>query len=100
MYDVESIAEAIRRLNKLGYKEDFRALGGRLRATPSNRFFEPRTLKVDEIVRFEGETDLNEEAAIFALSDESSGLKGTYTVAYSTDMDPADMDVVQKLKVG
>jgi len=51
---------------------------------------------VDEIVRFEGDSDPGDESAVFALVSED-GTKGTYTVAFGPMMDPLDAEVVRKL---
>jgi len=95
---LETLSEAINRLNKSGYTDTFRAQKGLLLAVNYKKSFSPEFLSVDEVVRFEGNTDLSDEAVIFALRDQKTGVKGTYTVAYSTDMDPQDMDVVQRLQ--
>lgn len=99
MQEPETLSMAIEKLNKKGYTEDFQGKNNLLYAINHRQSFEPGELIVDEIVRFEGETDLQEESVIFALRDSVSGIMGTYIVAYSTDMDEADMDIVKKLEV-
>lgn len=98
MDEIQTISSVLARLNKAGYVDDFRAEDNGLRAISNGDIYQPEDLIVDEIVRFEGETSLDDEAAIFALRDPKSGLKGTYTVAYSTDMDLSDVKMVQKLR--
>ena len=99
MQEPETLSVAIEKLNKKGYTEDFQAKNNLLYGIKHRQSFEPGALIVDEIVRFEGETDLQDESAIFALRDSTSGIRGTYVIAYGTDMDEADMDIVKKLKV-
>ncbi|MBL4819148.1 MAG: phosphoribosylpyrophosphate synthetase [Deltaproteobacteria bacterium] len=99
MREAETLSQAIKRLEAKGYTEDFRSKEGKLIATPSQQKFEADDLSMDEVVRFEGETDLDEEMILFALSDPKTGLKGTYAVAYSHNMDPEDVDIVQKLSL-
>lgn len=98
MQEAETLSMAIEKLNKKGYTEDFQAKNNLLYAINRREYFEPRNLDVDQIIRFEGETDLAEESVLFALRDSASGIMGTYVVAYSTDMDEADMDIVKKLQ--
>ena len=97
MREAETMSEAIARLNGLGYTEQFLAENHGFRAVKAGRTYPPEAVVIDEIVRFEGETDLDEEAAIFALRDKTNGIKGTYTVAFGVSMDPADMDLVAKM---
>ena len=99
MQEPETMSKAIEKLNKKGYTDGFRAEKGKLVAVTAKLSFEPATLIVDEVLRFEGETDIEDEAAIFALRDEKSGVKGTYTIAFSTDMDPSDAEIMPKLNV-
>ncbi|MES2503492.1 MAG: phosphoribosylpyrophosphate synthetase [Myxococcota bacterium] len=97
MLEPETLSQAIKRFNARGYTEDFRAHAGKLKATPADKLFQPTELSVDETFRLEGDTNLEDELILFALSDPSSGLKGTYVSAYSTNMDPLDVDIMQKL---
>lgn len=99
MFEPLTLSQAIIRLNKKGYVEDFQVKNKMLCIRSKEKYFEPSTLIVDEVLRFEGETNLEDEAAVFALRDQNSGIKGTYVVAYGPDMDPLDMDIVQKLKI-
>jgi hypothetical protein len=59
----------------------------------------PEDLVVREVVRFEGASDPDEEAAIFALECDC-GIKGTYTVTYGPAMSSEDADVVPRLPDG
>lgn len=93
----ESLSQAMKRFNALGYTEDFRSQAAKLLATPSQKSFRAIDLTVDQVFRLEGETDLDEESILFALSDPKSGLKGTYLIAYGINMDPADVEILQQL---
>ena len=94
---METIAEALRRLDGAGYTDEFRAdpKGLRSRATGSVR--PPEEFRVDEIVRFEGESDPSEESAVVALTPNDAGPRGTFTVAFGPLMDPQDADLFRRL---
>jgi len=94
---MEDLAHAVERLTEAGYRDDFRAERGGLRAVRADRTYEPESLVVDEIVRFEGDSDPNDEVVVFALSSESSGTRGTYVVTYGTYVDPADAEMMRRL---
>ena len=98
--EMENLAQAVERLTAAGYRDDFRAEGGGLRALRSGGLHEPESLVIDEVVRFEGATDPDEEAAVFALNSKKSGTKGTYVVAYGIYADPADAMMVRRLTDG
>ena len=94
---MEDLAHAVERLTKAGYRDDFRAERGGLRAVQAGRVFDPESLVVDEVARFEGDSDPGDEAVVFALSSGSSGTRGTYVVTYGTYVDPADAEMMRRL---
>lgn len=94
---METVAEALRRLMADGYTDDFHADGGGLRSRSTGTVHPPETLRVDEVVRFEGETDPSDESVVFALSSERDGTKGTYTAAFGPSMDALDAAIVPRL---
>lgn len=51
-------------------------------------------------MRFEGASDPEDEAILFALRCEVHGIKGTYVVAYGAAVDPLDAAVVRRLSDG
>ena len=94
---METMSEALQRLAGAGYGDEYRAVPEGLWARSDGRVHPAESFRVEEIVRFEGESDPSEEAAIFALIRTIDGSKGTYTVAFGTLMDPLDGDLVERL---
>ena len=94
---METMREALSRLEQAGYRDQFRAEDGSLIARDAERKYRPEELSVDEIVRFEGVSDPGEESAIFALHARADGVRGTYVVAYGPDIDMADVEMVRRL---
>ena len=97
MKDMENLAHAVERLTKAGYRDDFRAERGGLRAVKAGRVYDPESLVVDEVVRFEGESDPDDQVVVFALRSESSGTRGTYVVTYGTNVGPIDGEMMRRL---
>jgi hypothetical protein len=94
---VETLTEAIERLRARGFLSDFSAVeGGRLRCGQCGTEFDPATLQIDEIVRFEGTSDPGDESILFALSG-PCGHAGLYSAAYGPDATPVDAEVVASL---
>ena len=94
---METLSEALRRLAGAGYGDEYRAVPEGLWARSDGRVYPPHDFRVEEIVRFEGESDPSEEAAVFALTRTADGSRGTYTVAFGTLMDPLDGELVERL---
>jgi hypothetical protein len=94
---MENLAQAVERLTAAGYEDAFRAEGTGLRALRTGRVHEPELLTIDEVVRFEGATDPDEEAVVFALKSEGNETRGTYVVSYGIYMDPLDAVMVRRL---
>lgn len=93
----ETFSEAIERLDRRGFSHSLRAEGGRLHDLVTDEFFDPESLGVDEIVRFEGDSDPDEQAVLFALRSPRGGALGTYSAVYGPSMPPEDGDVVRRL---
>lgn len=98
MVEPQTVSQLLERLARDGYTEDFRAHKDSMRTIPKNFIISPEELVVDKIYRFEGETDLDDEEIIFALSCPKYNLKGTYLVAFGPMMDPHDEAIVGRLK--
>jgi hypothetical protein len=97
---MEDLAHAVERLTRAGYRDDFRAERGGLRAVKAGRVYDPESLVIEEVVRFEGESDPDDEAVVFALSSGSYGTRGTYVVTYGTYVDPIDAEMMRRLPHG
>jgi hypothetical protein len=94
---MEELADALRRLTLAGYGDAYRAEALGLRSRASGALLAPEDFLVDEIVRFEGESDPSEESAVFALTSRIDATRGTYTVGYGALMDPLDAEMVRRL---
>jgi hypothetical protein len=95
---METVSEALARLEAAGFRDSFRAESGRLWALAAQRFFEPERLIVDEVVRFEGESDPDDMAIVVALHSPAGDVRGTFTATYGAMVaDPQDAEVLAKL---
>jgi hypothetical protein len=94
---METLTQALERLEAAGYREDFRAEEGGLRAMGSGCLHQPESLRIEEVVRFEGASDPDDQAILFALRCEEHGTRGTYVVTYGPSVDPLDAEMVRRL---
>ncbi len=93
----ETLSEVVNRLTAAGYTDDFRAEPEGLRAVPSGCIHTPESLIIDEVVRYEGMTNPDDEAIVFALRCDAHGIKGTYVTAYGPQMPALDAEMVRRL---
>jgi hypothetical protein len=94
---MEAIRHATDRLIAAGYRQSFRADREGLHVLPSDALYAPEDLIVDDVLRFEGESDPDEQAVLFALRARSGGVKGTYLVPFGPAMPLADARAVERL---
>jgi len=97
---METLREAIARLEALGFGDSFEPSEGGLRALGAGQRFPPAELVVEEVVRFEGESDPSEEAILFALRSRSGDVRGTFVAGYGVLSDPARAEIVRGLARG
>jgi len=97
---METMVDAMRRFGKRGYTDAFQARPEGLRSLATDRVYAPETLIVEDVARFEGDSDPGDEATIFALRSEEGDTRGTYTVTFGTNMDALDAAMVPRLKEG
>ena len=97
---METLSEAIARLEALGFRDSFQPVDGRLRALGAERLFSPEALVVEEVVRFEGESDPDEQAILFALRSPAGEVRGTFTTSFGPLGDPASAEILLGLARG
>lgn len=93
---METLSHATARLSSAGYDEDYHAHEGRLVCGHCSTSHDPAEMKIDEIVRFEGESDPADEAIVYAL-DAGCGHRGLYVAAYGVAATADDAEVVAAL---
>lgn len=95
-HEMETLQQAIRRLEGEGFTTSLLALSGG-RIGTRERSYAPRDLVVEAVVRFEGLSDPEDEAVLFALR-APDGLRGTFVAAYGPQMEPDTVAVVEGLE--
>ncbi len=93
----ESLSHAVARLAGSGYTHSLRAEHGKLHDLATGERYDPERLEIDEVVRFEGESDPDEQAVLFALRSPGGKALGTYSVVFGPATPPEDGDVVRRL---
>jgi hypothetical protein len=70
---------------------------GRLQDLETGKTYEPELLQIEETLRFEGDSDPDEQAVLFALRSPVGDALGTYSVVYGPATPPDDANVVIRL---
>jgi len=94
---VETILDAVARLRAAGYRLEFSARSnGLLQLGGNDELIEASALSVDEIVRFEGDSDPDDEEILVALTTRG-GLHGLYSAAFGPSTPSDDVEVLHAL---
>lgn len=94
---METMTDAMRRLRSQGYTRDWYARDGALWCSGCGGRVDPSSVEIDEIVRFEGESDPGDQAILHALTGPSSH-RGLYSAAYGPSTPSADAAVMVALR--
>ena len=84
----QTVAGAIDGLTQRGFTELFKAVNGGLRAVIAGRTLGAGDLVIREFHRFEGISDPDDMAIVYAL-ESRDGIRGTLTDAFGVYADPA-----------
>jgi hypothetical protein len=95
---MDELSDVLRRLTDAGYDADFYARDGFLLCANCEERVDPTRVQVDDVVRLEGDSDPDEEVAIYALSEGPCGRRGTYVVVYGPRTPNDDVAVQQVLQ--
>lgn len=97
---LETMQEALARLAAAGYTGSFTVRDSQLVCPACGHLHAPESAVVHEIVRFEGASDPDDEAALFALECPVCEVRGTWLVAYGPSMTADEAAVAPKLRDG
>ena len=94
---METLTEAMHRLRANGYVHDLRAAqGGQLRCRTCESLNDPESVSIAETVRFEGDSNPDDEAILIAISC-PGGCLGQFSAAFGPTAAALDTKVLQRL---
>jgi hypothetical protein len=92
-----TVSEAIAELQAEGYTGNWFATPELLlRCSECGEDADPAEVSIDHTLRFEGQSDPDDEVIVFALS-EPGGRKGVYSALYGAGMPAEDAGVIARL---
>lgn len=96
MKNYETLVDAINDLKKNGYEEDFNLSHTCIDCANKNSRYPAEEFVVDEVHRFEGMTDPDDSAILFAIT-AADGTKGVLVSAYGVYADTVSNEMMKKL---
>jgi hypothetical protein len=97
MRSYETMSEAVNDLQKRGYDHDFNLEQEWLECRQNNCRIKADEFEIDEVYRFEGETDPGDENIVYAISSAKNKIKGVLVNAYGVYSDSISAELVAKL---
>lgn len=99
MYNYLTVSEALNDLFKRGYTFDFSLLKEEdcIFCHNKKQSLDADDFEIDEVYRFEGETDPGDEMIVFAISSTKHNIKGTLLNAFGIYADANNSKLIEKL---
>ncbi|WP_366944301.1 phosphoribosylpyrophosphate synthetase [uncultured Aquimarina sp.] len=94
----DTLSEAITDLQNKGYSEDLNLRNDCLECKALDYKIHADQFEVDEMHRFEGDSNPDDSSILFAISSKTFELKGLLVDAYGVYADPLNIEMIQKLK--
>ena len=98
MQTYDTVTEAINALSTKGYTRNFNLSNDCLLCGETQTQLKASEFEIDEVYRFEGETDPGDEMIVYAISSYDGLIKGTLVNAYGMYSDSLSAELVAKLK--
>ena len=96
--EIPTLADTMDELARRGFTEHFILANGKLRADESGKVFAADEVMVSEYHRFEGASDPDDMAILYAIQTQS-GLRGTLADAFGVYADPGVGAFIRKVVV-
>ncbi|TSD67067.1 phosphoribosylpyrophosphate synthetase [Inquilinus sp. KBS0705] len=97
MEPMDTVSEVIDHLREKGYTVDFNLKGGYLETSGDYLQLHPNEFVIDKHYRFEGNSDPEDEAIVYAISSAKHQIKGVLVNSYGAYSDPLTDDMVKAL---
>lgn len=97
MKNYESLVDALNDLKERGYEADFTTQTVCLYCGDLDLRLNPEEFNIDEVYRFEGDSNPDDSAVLFAISS-STGVKGTLVDGYGAYSGNLSFEMAKKLR--
>ncbi|UXX79040.1 phosphoribosylpyrophosphate synthetase [Reichenbachiella carrageenanivorans] len=95
----DTVSEATKGLTQRGYTTDLKVLAENecLVCQSTSKQLSPDEFVIDEVHRFEGDTDPSDEMIVYAISSMHHDIKGILVNAYGVDADTSTFQIIKHL---
>ncbi|MDQ0966407.1 hypothetical protein QFZ20_001810 [Flavobacterium sp. W4I14] len=97
--EMTSLSEVVNALVNQGYIVDFNLKSSQLSSGRNPIQESPEQFLIDKHYRFEGESDPDDEAIVYAISSIDGKIKGIFVNGYGTSSESAGDEVIKKIKI-
>ena len=97
MKSYETLSEAVNDLIKMGYTQNFNIESDCISCLENEIKIHPEDFEIDQVFRFEGDTDPGDENILYAISSIRFQLKGLLVNAYGIYADSYSTQLAAKL---
>jgi hypothetical protein len=94
----DTLTEVINTLRREGYTEDFNLRQNWLECREGSCRVMADEFKIDQVFRFDDNTDPDDESVLYAISSEPHGLKGILVNSYSIYSEPLANELAAALR--
>ncbi len=94
---LETLSEAQQRLTDAGFVAGLTVSGKALHDSATGRDYEPESLKVTELVRFEGTSDPGDEAILLAVATRDGAPVGTFAAPFGSTASAEEAEIMRHL---
>jgi len=98
MKNYETLSEAINELTKQGYTMNFNVKDDCIACGEDNIFIHPDEFEIDEVYRFDGMTNPDDESILYAISSKKHNVKGLLVNAFGVYAEHISAELASKLR--
>jgi hypothetical protein len=96
MFAYDTVVEAVKELKQRGFSIDFNLEPGRLVCHETPLSLAPADFEITEVYRFEGNSDPDDEAVVYAI-ESTNGQKGLLVTGYGISAEGVGEEMIKKL---
>lgn len=97
MHSYSTLSEAVNDLQRRGYSDDLQLGGHCVVCSMKGKTLDPAEFHIDELHRFEGNSDPEDQSIVYAISSEKHDVKGILVNGYGPDASSLTQELVSKL---
>jgi hypothetical protein len=97
--EMTTLSRVMSVLRERGYTEDFNLKQDYIECPGGKCTMYPEDFNIDDVYRFEGDSDPGDQAILYAISSEKFGVKGMLVNGYGLSSEPMSHHMIKKLKM-